>query len=64
MNEIKNLKIIIKPYLQTSLRVLLILLVIMIIFAIVIFFINPKEIEIKNSNRRKIDEKIKKMEVG
>lgn len=59
MNQFKNINKIVKPYLSTSLRVLLILFILMIIFTLVIFFMNPDSIEIKNSNRRKIDEKIK-----
>ena len=59
MNQLKNINKIIKPYLTTSLRVLVILFIVMIIFTIIIFFMNPDNIEIKNSNRRKIEEKIK-----
>ena len=59
MNEIKKF---IKPYYKTLFRIFLILIGIMIVFTIIIFFMNPQEIEIKNSNRRKIDEKINKMD--
>ena len=59
MSELNNINKIIKPYLITSLKVLFILFVLFIIFSIVVFFMNPNDIEIKNSNRRKIEENIK-----
>lgn len=53
----KNSKIIL-PYLKVLMKIFGILILVFCIYIIGISFMNPETIQIKNSNRRKINEKI------
>lgn len=52
-----NYKIIL-PYVKMSMKVIGILIIIFLIYLVMISMVNPDNIDIKNSNRRKITEKI------
>ena len=57
-----NYKIIL-PYVKISMKVIGILIIIFLIYLVMISLVNPDNIDIKNSNRRKINEKIKENNV-
>ena len=59
MKDFVNTKVLL-PYLKVVMKVIGILILIFSVYIVGISFMDPEKIQIKNSNRRKINEKIEK----
>jgi hypothetical protein len=59
MKDLKNFNFLL-PYLKIFMKIIGILIIIFSVYIVGISFMDPEKIQIKNSNRRKINEKIDK----